>query len=327
MRAILTIILLFFITKLYSQCCGAGSANPIASDLSQSVLQYQQFEINSNFQYVYSSRFLNYTKPDTLFLSNYQSNYLYSRFSYGLTKVLTFSVEFGYWLKKSQRGKNNTDGHSSSGISDIILFPKLNIYNKNNLEITSGFGLKIPVGSHHDSTRYYEPFSGEYFYLIKPPVMQNSNGSNDFIFNLLMVKKLKKSNWRLLSSMMYLHKGWNPSGEKFGDLFTFSIFGGKTFNYKLTVLTYLKYEWVDKMSYNKDIFSVAFPNYDPDATGSHKVFIIPQVNYAFKEIFSFYLSSEIPVYQYVNKTQIASQFMFNAGISYRFKLKKSDIKE
>ena len=56
-------------------------------------------------------------------------------------------------------------------------------------------------------------------------------------------------------------------------------------------------------------------NYDPEATGSKKLLIVPQLSYSYKS-FSFFVSSEFPLYQYVNKQQIASQYFVTTGISY-----------
>ena len=43
--------------------------------------------------------------------------------------------------------------------------------------------------------------------------------------------------------------------------------------------------------------------------------------------FTIYALSEIPLYQYLNGTQVASQHQVTAGISYRFNAYKSKIKK
>lgn len=325
-KPLLTILVIFFASYSsgYSQCCAAGGGNPVASDISQSVLMKGQMEIGANTQFISTTKFLTFDQVDSTYLNRFASQYMYSKIAYGVTKELTVSVESGYWLEKMQVGVNNIDTVHSSGISDIIIFPRLNVYNKNNWEITTGLGIKFPIGSYNDSIGYYEPFSGETFYLTKPPAIQLSTGSNDFIFNLFVAKNFTKIKTRVFANATYIRKGWNPLGEKMGDYYSVSAIVAKSFFEKLSIMTHIKYEWINKMSINQDIMMVSFPNYDPQATGSKKLFIVPQINYSPFKNFSVFVFSEIPVYQYVNKTQIASQFQITSGITYRFQVKPAD---
>jgi hypothetical protein len=125
----------------------------------------------------------------------------------------------------------------------------------------------------------------------------------------------KKINF--FSNIVYIHKGWNSLGEKYGDYASIGIFTGKTFFEKLGVILQVRGEWIDEMKVNPELYLYGYYNYDTKATGSRKVFITPQLTYSMKP-FIIYALSEFPVYQYVNGTQIASQYLFTAGISYRF---------
>lgn len=79
------------------------------------------------------------------------------------------------------------------------------------------------------------------------------------------------------------------------------------------------------MKINSNLMMGSFPNYDPAATGSKKIFIAPQISYLIQNRVTFFLQSEFPIYQQVNKTQIASQTQFTIGLTYRFVAKKSGI--
>lgn len=74
------------------------------------------------------------------------------------------------------------------------------------------------------------------------------------------------------------------------------------------------------MKLNPDILLYAYPNYDSEATGYRKVFLTPQVNYT-RGIFTAYALMDVPLYQYIVKTQVGSAFQATAGISYRFSIK------
>ncbi len=64
-------------------------------------------------------------------------------------------------------------------------------------------------------------------------------------------------------------------------------------------------------------------NLDVNSTGGKKILVVPQFSYTFKTM-SVYVLGEFPVYQYVNGTQIASQYLFTTGLSYRFFLIKQN---
>lgn len=308
--------------NIYAQCCGGGSGSPIGGGASQGVLQDYQVEINNSLQYINTNKFLTGSTPDTSFLDNFNSKYLYTRLAYGVSKNFTMSIESGYFIKKTQVGLNKSDTITSSGIGDLILFPRYDIINhtKNGkqTEFTVGLGIKIPLGKYNDSLGMIEPFSGETFYVPKPMVVQPSSGAHDIIFYTFLFRSYPVRSFRIFANALYIKKGWNPVGEKIGDYATVGIFAGKTFFQKLGVTLQIKGEWVDKMKLNNDILLYAYPSYDPEATGSRKIFVVPQLSYSFKEKITFYALSEFPVYQNVIKTQIASQYQATLGISYRF---------
>lgn len=315
------LLILSNISNLYSQCCSGGSGSPIAGGASQGVLQDRQLEISSSFQYLGTNKFKSGDKDTAAFLDGYNSHYLYTRIGYGLTKDLTISVDAGYFINKTEEKLDGLDTITSRGIGDLIIFPRYDVYNhteeNKRTEITLGLGYKIPLGKYNDSTGYVEPFSGQTYYIVNPPSVQPSSGSHDFIFYAFLFRGYTASKFRVFANATYIKKGWNPAGEKFGDFASMGIFVSKTFFEKIGVTLQLRGEWIDKMKLNNNILLYAYPNYDPEATGTKKLFIAPQLNYSHKN-FTFFLLNEIPIYQYVNKAQIVSQYQLTGGISYRF---------
>jgi hypothetical protein len=309
-----------------AQCCGGGGGSPVAGGSSQGVLLEHQMEINTNLQYIHTTKFFSGDERDTNYLDSYSSNYSYTRLAYGLSKKLTISLEAGYWLDKTEVGKNKSVTYQSKGIGDLIIFPRYNIFNieKNHkkTELTVGIGFKIPLGTYNDSSYIVskDPFLDNY-YVTKPLSVQTSSGSQDFIFYTFLSRTYSFYNFRLFANMLYVKKGWNPIGEKLGDYTSIGLFAGKTFFDKLGITLQLKGEWIAKMKLNETIMLYKYPNYDPLATGSKKLFFVPQISYNYKG-FVIYALSEIPIYQYVTKTQIASQFQTTIGLSYRFMCNK-----
>lgn len=329
MRYNLVLIAICFIfcgSKSFAQCCGGGGGSPMTGGASQGVLLANQMEVNSNFQYINSTKFLSGDKPDSNYFDSYSSQYLYTRIAYGLSKKLTLSVETGYWINKTQIELNKGYTYSSSGIGDLIIFPRYDIFkiskNSKLTELTVGLGFKIPLGSYNDSSKHVliqmPVLPDEVYYSPKTLSVQTSSGAQDVIFYLFFFRgnSIKKLNFFV--NTIYIKKGWNPLGEKIGDYASVSLFASKTLFKKLGVTVQLKSEWVDKMKLNKNILLYAYPNYNPESTGFRKLQIVPQISYSLKGKLTFYLLSEIPLYQYMFNTQVKSQFQMTFGITFRF---------
>ena len=75
-----------------------------------------------------------------------------------------------------------------------------------------------------------------------------------------------------------------------------------------------------KAARNVDL--LASYNIDQISTGSRKLFFIPQISFIQKSMI-FYITNEIPLYQYVGGSQIGSQHQITIGFNYRFMLKKA----
>ncbi len=305
-------------------CCSGGSGSPIAGGASQGVLLEKQVEVSSNYQYISSNKFQVRDRDTTSLFDNLYSNYLYMRFAYGLTDKLTMSIESGYFFNKTQIGLKKFDTLTSSGIGDLILFPRYSVYTKNTektrTEITLGLGYKIPLGKYNDSTVIFRDQAGKKYYTTSPPTIQPTNGAQDFIFYGFLFRGYPEKNFRVFANMLYLKKGWNGLGQRFGDYASIGLFAGKTFFKKIGVTLQVRGEWVNKMKYDKNIDMLATYNVDVKSTGGRKVFFVPQLSFTHKMI-TIYALSEIPLYQYVNGTQVVSQYQFTTGISYRFFIK------
>jgi hypothetical protein len=113
-------------------CCSGGSGSPVAGGTSQGVLADRQAEIAMNYQYINSDKFLTGDKPVMNFLKNYNTEYLYSRFAYGVTKSFTMSLESGYFLNKTQIGLGND---------------KVTILKKHEMRSLLALGIKFLSGS------------------------------------------------------------------------------------------------------------------------------------------------------------------------------------
>ncbi len=299
-------------------CCAGGGGSPIAGGASQGVLQKDQLDININFQRTFSDKFLGVDPAIPRLLQSYNTNYLFPRISYGVTKDLTVAIAGGYYFNKTQYGADYIDTIKSSGIGDLIIFPRYDIWHKqtekNVWEATIGLGLKIPIGKYNDSLILFQSQTTT-LYQQKPPGVQPTTGSNDFIFYGFLLHGFPKLKFKTCSSVQFILKGWNPKGEKFGNYADWSLYIAKPFAKNFSATISGKYEYIGKLHRNSDLPTA---NYDVNSFGSNKIFFVPQVSFTCFHSLTFYGLYEFPVYQKVNGGQVASDVNFTLGMAYRF---------
>ena len=119
--------------------------------------------------------------------------------------------------------------------------------------------------------------------------------------------------------------------EKFGDYTSISLFASKTFFRKWGITTQLKAERIGQIEVRQSklldlIVSDQYfglPHFldKQKATGSKKWLFIPQISYSQSGI-TVFAKAEIPLYQYLNGTQIGSNQQFTVGVNYRFLTKE-----
>lgn len=311
----LTISLIYFTCdSANAQCC--SGANPVVGGISVGVLQKNQFEVAGNYQY-YESKIT--MTSDTLakfsLFEKVYGSYMYYKIGYGLSEKLTVSVEAGYIIKKAEI-LTGGDELSGKGIGDLIIFPRYNVFSKNTpkhqTDFTLGLGSKIPIGE-YDQTYigFINPTTGDTVRFRKSPGLQPSSGSNDFIFYASFYRGYKISQLRYNLNFTYLMRGTNPVGVVYGDIYNVSLSAGKSFFQKLYLGLELKGESLD---------TVLDPKYLTTKynTGGKKLSVAGRISFTLKQKLTFTAFSDFPIFQYVNGTQVASQYLINFGIIYRF---------
>lgn len=330
--AIILAVSILFTNDIRSQgCCSGGSGSPLAGGAAAGVLQENQVEVSANYQFNQSDIFLAGDKDTTAMFDQLSSNYLFMRFDYGLSDKLTMSIATGYFFDKTliESSTENPATNeletgrviSSSGFGDLILLPRYDVLNRtdgtNRSELALGLGVKIAIGSHTDSNLVIShPLIGD-IYTISPPTVQTTNGSNDLLLYGFYLKSFHNNRSRLLANALYIRKGFNSLGQKFGDYGSVSLFYGRSLTKKIGFTAQVKAEIVTEMESAEHIDLLAYYNIYKESTGSKKLFFIPQISYSNKD-FTFYATSEIPMYQYVNGSQVGSQYQITAGLNYRF---------
>ena len=110
---------------------------------------------------------------------------------------------------------------------------------------------------------------------------------------------------------------------KFGDYSSLGIFASKTIYRKWGITGQLKAETIGEMQSAENIDLLSLYSIDKQSTGSKKLFLVPQISYSQNGI-TIFATSEIPLYQYLNGTQVGSQNQFTVGVNYRFLTKECE---
>lgn len=329
LKTVITSFFTLLSMYLFSQgCCSGGTGSPIAGGVSQGVLAINQTELAISYQFQGSNKFKSLDKNTDKLFDKLNSNYLYSRVAFGVTDKLTMSIETGYFLNKTQYGLDHVDTIQSSGFGDLILFPRYQLLNKTNsknrTELVLGLGYKLPIGKYNDSTLIYtNPNTGKEFYNTSPPTVQPTTGAQDVIFYGFALREFTGSKIKIFTNLLYIKKGWNALGQKFGDYSSIGLNVSKTFNKKLGLNLQLRSEHIGKMKADKNIDMIALYNIYLESTGSKKLFFVPQLSYTQGNI-TLFLVAEIPLYQYANGSQLVSQHQATIGASFRFNTKKTE---
>lgn len=302
-------------------CCSGGSGSPISGGAASGVLLKNQIELSTNYQFSQSNNFYIGSTDTVGDFKDYSTTYSYFRIDYGVSEKLTFSIASGYFLDKSFEYLSDSEVVSNSGIGDLIIFPRYNLYNKQKdnyrTEFSIGLGMKIPIGLHADSlTKVIENTTFEYDIPL-PLILQRGTGGNDLLLYSFWYRGYHKRAFRVFANSLYIKKGYNAVGQKFGDYASVGIFASKTLWRNLGLTAQLKGECIKGVEGQNLLIDVA-------STGSKKLFFIPQISYSKKSLTA-YVTSELPLYQDVNGYQIGSQWQFTMGVNYRFLAKKKAI--
>lgn len=328
---VIVILLLSFQVEMLGQgCCSGGAGSPLAGGASTGVLKKNQFEVSLSHQFNYTDEFYTGDSDTINLIDQLKSNYMFLRVDYGITDKFTMSLATGYYLNKTIFELGYKDTISSSGISDVIILPRYSVFNKtranSRTELTLGVGLKIPVGSNTDSSAVGVNSAGEDVFVISPPTVQVTTGSQDLMLYGFLFHGYQKRKLRLFANTLYLRKGYNSMGQKFGDYASLGLYVSKTVLKNVGLTAQLKGEWIGKMKVAETVSDVdlAIYNIDLYASGSKKVFFVPQVSYNYKQL-TLFVSSEIPLYQYLTGVQPGSMYQVTTGLTYRFMAKKPSL--
>lgn len=309
------------IQECKAQCCSPG--NPVGGTSALGVLDKGSAKLFLNYKYGYSGNYYEGSKPtSSQFIKDGNYNYGGINLLFGISDRLTAELETGYFLNKTQNFVEGVlpEQQIGSGITDINLGVKFNFYkNKNKeLEITSGGGVKVPLGSHNQTNNG----------VLVPYDLQPTSGATDFIHNLFLYKGLLPLHLRFFLINRMDFKGKNKEQYRYGNFYTTSFFISYSLSDHWIFLTQFRSEIRERDTRPSSGNGIQQKDGRESiiVTGSKKIFAIPQATYVFSKNWAASVLIDIPLYQYYNNKQLASTYAVSLSISKEFKPKNKKIK-
>lgn len=317
MRIILLISFLLYTNRVYTQaCCSAGT--PLSAQLGLEFLNKGDLLFNLAYDYNYlNDQFNESEKLETDDRSRVSQNIL-MRIQYGLSEKWSFSVSMPYVFRSENTGSSiaSFSELSSSGIGDLLVQVNFTVLKRGKHQFLVSSGLKMPTGSNSETNELGIPL---------PADLQPGTGSWDVLFAALYEQNnIWGGHFHFNSSAI---ARFNGEGSRFDGKQSYS------FGNAYSIIVGLNYEaLIDKsylvpslnLSYRRTMIDITDDALTP-STGGDWLSLIPGLSYYFYNGIKILLSTSIPIYRYLEGTQLTTSYRVYAQLQYTLKTKKDEI--
>jgi hypothetical protein len=312
MRIILFIVILTtaFNLNSFAQCCSAG--NPAGGDGKSDDLNKNDLRIYASYKHSLSKDYYTLDKKTEIpYIDRSYYDYTALSITYGLSPRLTVNSELGYFFDKTQVENISSYNNviQSHGLGDIAVNIRYKLIKtvKPVTQLLITAGVKLPVGA------FEEEMDG----ITIPISLQPSSGALKYNLSIFYTRKRNenKYGWQTYAQIELS----NTIDKEFliyhyGSYFQYSLAGSYAFTKKLLFIGNVKLEW--RGNDIRELETVI------ESTGSRVVFLNPQILYSFKNKWSIVLMSDIPVYKYVNGSQLTNKYSLSIGLYKTLSLSK-----
>ena len=302
-------VMLFLNITVSSQTCCSGGI-PLSNSIGLPTMGKGVILLGLNYDYNYLNTLKNedVTLDDNARLRTTQS----LLFNIGYTFTRDFSVEALFTYVKQERvitqfGNKNVDG--SNGIGDGVLLFKYNfnrLFKKNNI-LRLGLGTKIPIGATDKTSE-----NG----ILLNPDLQPGSGAWDLIgWSFYSQTFTFRPSASFSATAIYRYTGTNND-----------FLGSSTYRFGTEFQAFLTY--TDQFLLRKTLvdpsLSIRYRKAGQDEIGGNKldntggqwVTAAPSVLVEIVEDLNIFLKFEIPLYSYVDGTQLTPTYRLTAGLFY-----------
>lgn len=301
-RILLYIFIFLFFNYIHSLaqcgCSGAaiGGITPVGGTSNLGLLKNNNFRANIFYSYTYGNDYYHNDVPIPAGeIKYFSSNYLDILLGYGLTEKITIDANIGYFIEKTQDFYYTK--YTSKGFAQAVIWAKYNIFKSraNEIELTLGSGVKVPLGSVKDSIpQHIQPTTGAYGVAFQAFLHK---GYQDYGLHFIFISRID-------------YNASNKNDYKYGMSFVNSIFATKTlfdiFNLIIEFRTETRLRDIQKGELNKD-------------SGGTIVSFTPQLNYTFENM-NFSILADYPIYKFLFGNQLSKNYLLGVNFTWHLNL-------
>lgn len=318
MRKLLVSILIYFIVPfgIYGQaCCSSGT--PLSAQLGLEIVAKGDLLFTLAYDYNYLDEIIKGTEELNSDDRSRLSQTIISRMQFGLSDRWSFVLSLPYVFRSEniQSEISSFSELSSSGIGDILFQTNYTLLSKKQQVLMLSVILKMPTGSNSKENNFGFPL---------PPDLQPGTGSWDGIISALYeVNNIWNGDF---------HFSLNGNARFNGDGTRFNVKQSYKFGNAFSIITGLSYEMLVKKSFLSPAINISYRrtliDLTDDAltpnTGGDWLSIVPSISYTIYDQFMFLLSASIPVFRYLEGTQLTSTYSMFFQIQYTLKTIKNE---
>lgn len=314
-RIFFTILFSVFCLTVKAQTCCSGGI-PLSNNIGLDILDKGILQVNLSYDYN-NLNTLNIGKEELDDKARLRTtNSILFNVNYSITNDLAIEGLLSWVEQKrviTQFGNKNKT--RSSGIGDGVLLAKYNFSDVlgQNSSIRIGLGTKIPIGSTSETNNQG---------IILNADMQPGSGAWDIIYWTQFSKSFKFRE-SLSFSLRAIYRGtgvndsyFNTTTYEFGNEFQAFLNFTDQFEMLNTIaIPSLSFKYRHAQ---QDIIG----GFNLDNTGGEWVFIIPSFSINITPDIALSTKVELPIYSYVDGTQLTPTYRVTAGVLYKIPLKK-----
>ena len=197
-----------------------------------------------------------------------------------------------------------TENYKTSGLGDTLVGVRHALVADPSFSLVMGAGLEMPTGDY----RLTAP-SALFDVGILDPMLQPGSGSWDVLLNAQVSRRLTTGGLDLTGALSYQINTTNPLDYSYGDDAIASAAVAYPFGSRVRGSMQLKWTHRGRSTYKGE---------DVEATGGTIVYAIPGLVVPLPSRISFYVYLPIPLYRYVNETQVAPRLSLVTGLARTF---------
>ncbi len=307
-RFLFLLIIIFHHNFSYSQTCCSGGI-PVSNNIGMSILEKGMFQVGLSYDY----NNLNTLKEGNIELDDNSRKRITQsvllNLGYNITENWTVEALLTWVNQKreisSPFGVNLSE---TKGIGDWIVLSRYRFVNNDKIEVSSGLGLKLPIGKHDLKNSQgivlnadIQPGGNALDYIFMSTISRKFNFRRSFIFSSRFVYRIAGENNEYQKINKY----------KFGNEFQFFLTVSDQFLLLKQVFSAnlsVKY----RNAKNDLINNNKIPN-----TGGNWLFLIPKISYNITPNILVNSGVEIPLSANVTGLQLSPSYRFNLGIVFR----------